>query len=134
MRHIRSLSFPSLNFPCFVLLSSNKHLLEHKVVHTREVKFFCTICSKGFTRKQTLTRHMTTHDDSTKSLPCTFCPKTFRTRDNLKRHLISHTGEKKQICPECEAAFADRNCLNKHMERTHGKSLPGYGEVFKQYL
>lgn len=91
------------------------------------------MCDKGFTRKQSLNRHIKVHDDSTKVFTCTFCPKTFRSSSNMKRHIMSHTGEKNQICTECDATYADRSCLNKHMERMHGHPLPGYQKMSGVY-
>lgn len=103
------------------------------MAHTKEIKYFCEVCEKGFTRKQSLNRHVKVHDESTKVFTCTFCPKSFRTTANLKRHLISHTGEKTQFCPECDASYSDRKCLNNHMERVHGHPLPGYNKMGQLY-
>ncbi|XP_063701132.1 zinc finger protein 594-like [Culicoides brevitarsis] len=114
---------------CSKKFDSKHDLAKHIVVHSKEIKFFCEVCDKGFTRKQSLNRHIKVHDESTKVFTCTFCPKTFRSASNQKRHIMSHTGEKNQICTECDASYADRSCLNKHMERTHGHGLPGYQKM-----
>uniref|UniRef100_A0A336M260 CSON010768 protein n=1 Tax=Culicoides sonorensis TaxID=179676 RepID=A0A336M260_CULSO len=114
---------------CPKKFDSKHDLAKHSATHSKEPKYFCNECDKGFTRKQSLNRHIRVHDDSSKIYTCTFCPKSFRSVSNQKRHIISHTGEKNQFCTECDATYADRSCLNKHMERTHGHSLPGYNKL-----
>lgn len=53
--------------------------------------FVCTICGKGFPRKQELDRHESVHT-GVKPFVCDQCPKSFSRKDKLVRHKRTHVG------------------------------------------
>lgn len=110
----------------------------------------CDICTKGFAKREHLTKHIRIHKD-TKRYSCEFCQKQFRDRYELVRHqrrhtgdfpfrcndcskgfmrherymthLRFHSGERPFQCVLCEKSFRDRSELNRHSRR-HTGDLP----------
>ena len=62
--------------------------------------FVCEICSKGFAKREHLTKHTRIHKD-TKRYTCDFCQKQFRDRYELVRHQRRHTGDFPFRCNDC---------------------------------
>lgn len=62
--------------------------------------FVCEICSKGFAKREHLTKHIRIHKD-TKRYTCDFCQKQFRDRYELVRHQRRHTGDFPFRCNDC---------------------------------
>lgn len=54
----------------------------------------CNICSKTFTNKYSLTRHVKIHVNPDK-YECSTCGKCFNDKSNLNQHERIHTGEKR---------------------------------------
>ena len=53
----------------------------------------CNICSKGFAKREHLTKHLRIHDTTNKRFSCEYCQKAFRDRYELVRHARRHTGD-----------------------------------------
>eukprot|EP00057_Strongylocentrotus_purpuratus_P018252 XP_011672726.1 PREDICTED: zinc finger protein 852 [Strongylocentrotus purpuratus] len=87
---------------------------------TEEKPFLCCVCSKGFTIRKSLSRHMKTHGGE-KPHECTFCSKRFLYGNGLKRHLRIHTGEKPYRCTVCDKGFHASGNLAQHMTIHSGK-------------
>ena len=65
----------------------------------------CSICSKGFKNKSTLTRHVKTHTEEG-AFKCEQCPKSYRDPNSLTVHIRTHTGEKPFKCEQCPKSFS----------------------------
>lgn len=84
--------------------------------------FTCKICSKVFSYKCNLKRHVRIHI-GVKSFKCDICGKVFLERGGMKHHLRTHTGEKPSKCNVCGKAFSNNGNLKSHM-RTHTGEKP----------
>ena len=62
--------------------------------------FSCHVCSKEFTNRQNLNRHLKTHADVT--YKCGNCEKSFARKDSLNRHIKTCQG----ICKKCKAPLS----------------------------
>ena len=93
-----------------------------KPLHACEVEK----CSKAFTRKSDLNRHMRIHSGD-RPFVCSHndCGKAFIQRSALQVHLRVHTGEKPHSCeyPGCGKTFGDSSSLARH-RRTHTGKRP----------
>lgn len=76
-------------------------------------KYFCKICSQGFTRKHNMVSHELIHS-SLKPHICKVCNLRFRRIHDLKRHEKLHTGEKPYACSKCSRRFARPDALTRH--------------------
>lgn len=68
-----------------------------------------------------LERHRMRHTGERPFL-CTMCPKTFTRLQYLKEHWNQHTGNKPYRCKQCEETFHDQSSCSKHM-RKHDKII-----------
>ncbi|XP_067675027.1 uncharacterized protein [Haliotis asinina] len=91
-----------------------------KMVHMpAEVLFECTVCSKKFTRKAHLKRHLRIHDPE-KPFKCPHCEYRGCERSDISKHLLIHQ-DPKHVCEVCGKAF--RHVKNKelHVKRHNGQ-------------
>ena len=74
--------------------------------------YTCQECSKVFTEKRSLTRHVKTiHKNEV--YQCETCERKFKRRDNLKRHQLIH---KKIVCQKCKKNFQNEEELKSHQK------------------
>ena len=111
---VSSIHRHSSNFP---ILSTSKE--NHTHTHNN---FECQYCSKTFTQKISLVRHIRIHTGE-KPFKCQYCSKSFSQKSNLKTHIRIHTGEKPFKCTFCDESFARKDYLTKHIQ-THAKNKP----------
>ncbi|XP_035987854.1 zinc finger protein 12 isoform X1 [Fundulus heteroclitus] len=84
--------------------------------------FSCKMCSKAFTQKASLTKHLRLHVGGN-PFTCLSCGRSFRKHFSLIVHMRIHTGEKPFPCQICGKSFCQRGNLNVHM-RTHTGEKP----------
>ncbi|XP_043242030.1 zinc finger protein 775-like isoform X35 [Amphibalanus amphitrite] len=108
---------------CDVRLKRKAHMARHRRIHTNERPHVCTVCFKGFIRREHLQRHLKIHgtrEPSERTHVCTVCYKAFIRKEHLQRHLKIHgtrePGERTHVCNICYKAFIRRDYLQRHMK------------------
>ena len=103
-----------------------KYLLsQHERTHKRAVllpqeseNHKCNVCSKDYTRKAHLQKHMKSAHFGIR-YPCPSCEHKATTTGNLKVHIQSkHEGVKK-LCNQCDYKAYDKPSLTKHVKAVH---------------
>ncbi|XP_041470218.1 histone-lysine N-methyltransferase PRDM9-like [Lytechinus variegatus] len=100
---------------------------KRRMHQTRELRFFCSFCNKGFTDKGPLQKHELRHK-GIRPFVCMICGKGFGVKYVLEVHMQSvHAAEKKYQCEVCGKKFS----LNQHYvthifkHRAQGEDIPG---------
>lgn len=82
-------------------------------------KFTCSICSKGFSAKFSLKRHMFTHSH-VKPFRCPNCDCAYSDKSNLIKHQRkSHSDVRLYTCPLCQVVFSNNSSLLRHRRTCH---------------
>nr|XP_046182117.1 gastrula zinc finger protein XlCGF49.1-like [Oncorhynchus gorbuscha] len=89
---------------------------------SKEKRFLCIFCNKGFSCPQTVEIHQRVHTGE-KPYSCTQCPMRFTQAGDLKRHHRVHTGEKPYSCPQCHIHFTQASSLKRHLKVHTGERL-----------
>ncbi|XP_046900951.1 zinc finger protein 229-like [Hypomesus transpacificus] len=148
---------------CGRVLSSTATLESHVSQHTGDRPFFCTLCGKGFPDAKGLNRHGRVHSGESHECPqcsktftyrfgltkhlqmvhghlrpftCQVCSKGFFTQRDVEAHLRVHTGEKPFHCSLCEKKFKRKVELNVHLRWHNGEKrhwCPFCGKGFLDY-
>jgi KRAB domain-containing zinc finger protein len=105
---------------CHKKYSNVVAMKEHKKQHSSEYKnrFKCTLCPKGFFKKQQLSRHILSHSN-VKPFKCDRCGIAYKTKDLLIKHLNKHKEVKTQVCTICSKAYFVKKNLVRHMIAAH---------------
>lgn len=77
------------------------------------------ICSKTFSRKDNMKKHLLTHSEKHK---CDICSKEFSRKDSFNKHLATHSGIKPFSCEVCRTKFTCR-MLRRLCHFTENSSL-----------
>ena len=73
---------------CGLRMKSQSSLVVHQRRHSGVYAYYCPVCGKGCSSKNTLSGHMVTaHNDETCKVRCQQCDKTFSRKDHLRAHL-----------------------------------------------
>jgi len=109
---------------CEDVLSSVQALKRHeKSFHQNNPRDnVCEVCSQAFTHKDTLKKHILTHDKVLRSDPCPYCGKVLRNRNVLRQHIKTlHEKNFSVVCEDCGQRFANKHRLEIHSEMSHLK-------------
>ena len=87
-------------------------------------KPICTLCSKTFSRTDSLKAHMESVHEGKGPFKCTKCELRFTMKGNMKRHIETVHEGKKPICAFCNKTFTSRSYLKVHIERVHFGKRP----------
>lgn len=89
------------------------HMNKHYQTHV------CPSCGKGFSGRNKLRRHVTTHAYG--QFNCPKCDSLFPNRAKMNSHLsIAHGRKDRYRCPICDEYFADYRPRVRHLEKVHG--------------
>ncbi|XP_041432519.1 oocyte zinc finger protein XlCOF7.2-like [Xenopus laevis] len=91
-------------------------------IQPSQAYFYCSVCHKVFSRKESLVVHQRTHTGE-KPYPCSACGKCFMSHSSLGEHDRSHSGKKPYSCSDCGKSFTYRSKLVRH-QRIHTKEKP----------
>lgn len=69
---------------CNKVFSSYVKMRSHRLCHTSELNYVCTICSKGFKLGKYLTRHMAVHKEV--KILCRYCDASFKFSTGRRAH------------------------------------------------
>lgn len=102
-------------------------LRRHQAFHyVEEGSRVCSFCSKQFSTKSEVLRHLRAHSVShrtasarAKNFQCELCKKKFFTRKDVKRHLVVHTGTRNFACNHCPQRFGRKDHLVRHVKKSH---------------
>ncbi|XP_048479942.1 zinc finger protein 714-like [Plutella xylostella] len=99
---------------CTKTFSKKTSLIKHILIHTGEKPFESDFCKKTSRHRTAMKRHKLLHTGE-KPIQCDICAKTFKFRSYLERHKLIHTGEKPFHCDICTKSFNQRWYLKEHM-------------------
>lgn len=87
-------------------------LKRHRLSHTNEKPFGCSLCPKEFKQKSALKCHEAVH--SRENHKCLVCGEVFGSRVSFKRHFRSHRVDEMCKCLTCLKLFPEEKALLKH--------------------
>ena len=109
---------------CPTTLSRSLDHQSHITSHAKGKPFKCEHCDFSRTAcKQNEQAHAARNHKNTKLQQCPLCPKSFLCAQELKVHIPTHTKEKPYKCVQCDFGTARRQSLQRHVERSHQKSV-----------
>ncbi|CAH1799340.1 unnamed protein product [Owenia fusiformis] len=122
-QHINSIHYTQKKSKCNIcgkLVTKNAYQ-KHLTTHTKEFRFHCEHCGKGFHESHNKQRHVTTIHDRHKlvKIPCQFCGKLFTSKSNLHQHTMSVHGQGLLQCKQCNKTFMFKSRLEKHEAEAH---------------
>jgi hypothetical protein len=105
--------------------------------YNKSNRFNCPKCSKDFSSKQSLCKHIQAVHDKKTRFECDFCPKVFFSRGNIVWHLCYHLIAKRKTpktfpkpavmttlhCSICYKLLANKQNLRSHIDAVHEKKV-----------
>lgn len=83
---------------------------------TSQPKFECTVCSKKFSVKSNLHRHLKSHEPQHQ---CNLCNKKIKNKRTYDSHLKLHKDPDAFNCDICHEKFLEKTKLRKHLFADH---------------
>lgn len=109
-----------------IIIKSDQGKSELPVIN-KDKKHQCSNCEAGFTRKNSLKRHMLFVHEGIKPLKqfkCSECDSSFERKSDMKRHIDSNHNKKPFKCSKRDSSFKLRKGLNCHNASVHGEKEP----------
>lgn len=106
---------------CDKAFPDNKKLKQHVISHSEERPFKCSEvgCSSTFKRACTLKTHRLLHTGE-KQFICTICSKGFLNKERLNAHAFTHQNRAyKCTISGCNKEFLNQKGLDNHMKKIH---------------
>ncbi|XP_050741291.1 zinc finger protein weckle isoform X2 [Drosophila biarmipes] len=101
---------------CKACFKNRARLKAHYQIHA-EPNFVCNICGKKLQTRRTWNMHKLVHSEE-RRLKCDVCGALFKRSKTLKTHLLSHTGLRPYICDYCGKSFAcNANCRSHKLKK-----------------
>jgi KRAB domain-containing zinc finger protein len=130
---------------------SEENFIAHKIRHTGQSPYQCSVCNKSFTIRSSVKKHMILHVEHykcgrcgrafiteeerdqhaaqhkemkprLKNYQCSVCFAKFHTAYDATKHIkVKHFNEKEFGCSICEKKFHSKYAANKHLQ-THDKN------------
>ena len=107
---------------CTKIFTVRKNLTRHMKIHSGLKPYHCNTCSKCFNNSKTLKNHEKVHTQE-KPFVCKTCFKRFKFNNHLSRHEVTHSGEKPFKCDVCSKCYKYSNDLKIH-RRCHTSEKP----------
>ncbi|KAL1463938.1 hypothetical protein MTO96_043119, partial [Rhipicephalus appendiculatus] len=83
------------------------------------VRYQCHLCDSSFVYKRRLQRHFQMHANLN-AVRCSFCSKKFSSRKHLSRHIHTmHVSVQVHPCHMCPSKFSRKDNLVAHMRKHH---------------
>jgi KRAB domain-containing zinc finger protein len=79
----------------------------------------CPNCTKSYSCKGSLTKHVKEQHLNPMAFKCSVCNKSFNTNSTLVIHSRHHSGELPFSCPFCDKWFRARSIVSLHVLRKH---------------
>lgn len=125
---------------CGKRFNDNGTLKTHRLLlHIKDRKYKCDICSQSFALKPTLDKHIKRHskrENDIKDFACDECGMKYRDKSSLNRHVLSkHSGINSKVqCEECGKEYTSTTNLLKHKRAHHNTVSNSYLEENKSNL
>ncbi|KAM4525484.1 uncharacterized protein PAE49_001401 [Odontesthes bonariensis] len=123
-KHQRSKHLHELfRYPCPYCgkMVSSSTMARHKLIHTGEKPFKCTVpdCDKFYRSTSEVKRHVLVHHSTDRPFKCDICGKGFVRKSCLNMHAKTHSGEKPFVCQICGKAFPKAYSMLRHKKLLH---------------
>ncbi|XP_045196595.2 zinc finger protein 236-like [Mercenaria mercenaria] len=119
--HVKMVHMPAeVLFECNVCskkFTRKAHLKRHLRIHDPEKPFKCPQCQYRGCEKSDIVKHLLVHEDPKHQ--CSICNKSFRHIKNKELHMKRHNGQRDYKCGVCDFYGYTFTDIRKHIERKH---------------